>query len=204
MIILRNVRPDMTSHGGFVWPKSGPVEAPDWDPTPTCGHGLHGLRSGDNHPGEWYSGPVLGVEVEAIVNLDGKCKFPRGTVVFCGTMAEFCVRYPGVWYAGTATAGYAGTATAGNAGTATAGDRGTATAGYAGTATAGNRGTATAGDRGTATAGNRGIIQIRCWDGTRARARVVTGYVGEGGIMANVPYRLVGGKLAIAKEGKTP
>jgi len=33
--------------GGFVWPRSGPVECPDWDPTPKCGHGLHGVLWGE-------------------------------------------------------------------------------------------------------------------------------------------------------------
>ena len=109
-------------------------------------------------------------------------------------------------YRGTATAGYRGTATAGDGGIATVGDRGTATAGYRGTATVGDRGIATVGDRGiatagyegtatagyegTATAGEGGIIQIRHWVGKRFR--IVTGYVGEAAIKANVKYRLVG------------
>jgi hypothetical protein len=97
---------------------------------------------------------------------------------------------------GTATAGYSGTATAGDWGTATAGDWGTATAGDRGTATAGDWGTATAGDWGTATAGDRGTVQVKWWDGERYR--IATGYVGEGGIEANTPYRVEGGKLVEA------
>ena len=104
---------------------------------------------------------------------------------------------------GTATAGDDGTATAGDRGTATAGDRGTATAGqygkatagqygtatadYHGTATAGDGGTATAGDGGTATAGDGGEIRIRYLD--CGRYRTALGYVGEAGILPNVPYR---------------
>ena len=90
-------------------------------------------------------------------------------------------------YGGTATAGEYGTATAGDGGTATAGDRGTATAGDGGTATAGQYGTATAGDCGTATAGNGGEIRIRYID--CGRYRTALGYVGEAGILPNVPYR---------------
>ena len=101
--------------------------------------------------------------------------------------------------AGTATAGYAGTATAGDDGTATAGDDGTATAGYAGTATAGTRGTATAGTRGTATAGYAGTVTIRWWDGATQRYRLTVGYVGEGGIEPNTPYRVEDGKLVEVK-----
>jgi len=96
---------------------------------------------------------------------------------------------------GTATAGYKGTATAGDEGTATAGYKGTATAGHGGTATAGDKGTATAGHggtatagvHGTATAGDGGAIMLSRYDGRR---RIVVGYVGEGGLKPNVPYRL--------------
>ena len=95
---------------------------------------------------------------------------------------------------GAATAGYRGTATAASYGTATAGDFGTATAGYYGTATAGYYGTATAGDFGTATAGDYGIFVIRWHDGKRYR--LAEGIVGENGILPNVAYRVVDGKLA--------
>ena len=91
---------------------------------------------------------------------------------------------------GTATAGYSGTATAGSLGTATAGSLGTATAGDRGTATAGYSGTATAGYSGTATAGDSGEIQIKWWDAKAERYRTAIAYVGEGGIKANVAYRL--------------
>jgi hypothetical protein len=103
---------------------------------------------------------------------------------------------------GTATAGARGTATAGDSGTATAGDSGTATAGDSGTATAGYAGTATAGYAGTATAGARGTIQIRCW--VNDRYRIVTGYVGEEGILANVKYRLNEDRKLVPVEEPKP
>jgi hypothetical protein len=179
-LILRTCNADMRSHGGFQWPRSGPVAAPDWDPVKGCGMGLHGfLRGeGDGSLAEWGSNAMwLVAEVETFVDLGGKVKFPNAEVIFVGTRLETTAlvkaRYPDaaviganvaveegrvavVGYRGTATAGYRGTATAGDRGTATAGDGGTATAGICGTATAGYRGTATAGDRGTATAGNWG------------------------------------------------
>jgi hypothetical protein len=46
VLVLRTVRPDRRSHGGFFWPESGPVEAPDWNPKARCGGGLHGLLRG--------------------------------------------------------------------------------------------------------------------------------------------------------------
>ncbi len=42
VLLLRTCDKDMKGHGGFQWPKSGPIEAPDWDPDPNvdCGQGL--------------------------------------------------------------------------------------------------------------------------------------------------------------------
>ena len=51
VLILRTCKrePDgrLTAFGGFVWPASGPVECPDWNPEPVCGGGLHGLLWGE-------------------------------------------------------------------------------------------------------------------------------------------------------------
>jgi len=214
VLVMRTCDADMLAHGGsredgrepFRWPTSGPVEAPDWKPTKRCGNGLHGLLWGVGSAGllDWSeSAKWLVVEVAAkdIVDLDGKVKFPRGTVIYVGdskgAAALIATRAPAgspiirgtatAGDSGTATAGYSGTATAGDSGTATAGDRGTATAGDSGTATAGDRGTATAGDRGTATAGDRGTatagysgkarsgdmgaIVVRWWDYSKSPPR---------------------------------
>jgi len=178
------------------------VEAPDWDPAPRCGGGLHGLLSGEGSAG-YTSGKgdavwVVCRCVGAVVDLGGKVKCAAAIVIYAGSkataIAEIQGRCPGaaVIY-GTATAGYLGTATAGHRGTATAGYRGTATAGDRGTATAGYRGTATAGEGGSATAGMGGEMRIGWWDGTRQRCLV--GYVGEDGICAGVAYRVAGGRL---------
>jgi hypothetical protein len=186
-LILRTCNADMTSHGGFQWPRSGHVAAPDWNPTPKCGGGLHGfLRGeGDGDLADWSSDAVwLVAEVETHVDLEGKVKFPAANVIFAGSRLEAAsivkARYPDaaviganvavedrrvavVGFRGTATAGDWGTATAGNRGTATAGNRGTATAGRYGTATAGYGGTATAGYEGTATAGDWGTATAGNW-----------------------------------------
>jgi hypothetical protein len=179
VLVLRTCAADMSAYGGFIWPESGPIEAPDWNPEPICGYGLHGALWGEgdgdllswDHDAKWL---VVEVDADTIVNLDGKVKYPRGVVVHCGTR-ESATTIIQVARPGAAVIG----------GTATAGNRGTATAGYAGTATAGNRGTATAGDD--------GIIQVRWFDGNRYR--LATGYVGEDGIEANVTYVVVDGKL---------
>jgi hypothetical protein len=169
--IMRTCNADMTSYGGFVWPRKGLVTCPDWESTYKCGHGLHGLLNGagDGSLLDWSDDAfwlVVMVESSAILSGKGdlvdKCKFPTGTVVFCGKRDKAIAKMvklgadPTKIVGSTATAGYRGTATAGYNGTATAGDRGTATVGDNGTATAGDYGTATAGYRGTATAGYNG------------------------------------------------
>ena len=139
----------------------------------------------------------LAVEVDVsagVVDLGGKIKFRRGTVLMAGSRADVVDRIineggdPTKVAFGTATAGDDGTATAGYKGTATAGRFGTATAGECGTATAGECGTATAGYKGTATAGDDGTLIIKRWDGRRWRFCIA--YVGEDGIKAGTPYKL--------------
>jgi len=182
--VLRNCLEDMTSHGGFIWPKEGHVECDDWLPTEECGNGLHGFLwgVGDTHllyPQENCYWLIVEVDKDKIIDLGNKVKFPEGNVVFCTqdrdkviekmitlganpntimynkiTVGDNCAAIVG--NKGSATAGNNGTATAGYNGTATTGNYGTATAGYNGTATAGYNGTATAGNNGTATAGDRG------------------------------------------------
>ena len=87
----------------FRWPRSGIVEAPDWDPEPKCGGGLHGLEFGEgswnllseNETGadEWR---VIRVQPGDFVRLtDGgnvKVKLHRGEVVYCGNKAEALAR----------------------------------------------------------------------------------------------------------------
>lgn len=203
VLVLRTCSHNMTSRGGFLWPDSGPVEAPDWRDDNNCGGGLHGALwgEGDGSLLSWdATAKWLVVEVvkDDIRDLSGKVKFPRGNVVYCGDQlgatSYIAERAPGrAVIGGTATAGYRGTATAGYGGTATAGDGGTATAGDRGTATAGDYGTATAGDRGTATAGVCGQIRIEYYK--NGRYRLAVGYVGEDGLLPNVAYRVENGKF---------
>jgi hypothetical protein len=180
----------------FKWPEAGPVSCGDWNPVAECGQGLHGLLwgEGDGSTLSWDNDAkwlVVAVPDGTWVELDGKVKFPRGTVVFCGERRDATdylqERAPGRNVVGaTATAGY----------------RGTATAGDAGTATAGYRGTATAGDHGTATAGDYGILNVRWWDGKRYW--IATMYVGEDGIEPNQPYRVDDKGRAVKVAKVTP
>ena len=102
-LVLRTVTADMKcckgdpSHKPFTWPESGPVEAPDWDPAPRCGGGLHGLLEGE---GEWdrldwgitARALVLRVERGLLVDLGGKVKFPRAIVESVGSLASALCR----------------------------------------------------------------------------------------------------------------
>ena len=206
VLVLRSSDSDRRSHGGFQWPESGFVEAPDWDPNPdtACGEGLHGLLWGQGDisltspeiPGRTWQ--IVEVEPADIADPDAfdKIRFRRGTVILSTSdhseaatlLASHNPPFPLPFL--TSTAGDSGTAVAGDRGTATAGDRGTAVAGDYGTATAGDYGTATAGYRGTAAAGDSGTLVIQLWDVDMCRYRLTVAYVGEGGILPNTPYRL--------------
>lgn len=93
VLVLRTCSADMTSYNGFRWPKSGRVTCPDFKATYRCGNGLHGLLWGEGSGGylDWTEGAKwLVVRVKEADLLHGKgdlidkCKFSRGTVVYCG------------------------------------------------------------------------------------------------------------------------
>lgn len=166
---LRTCKPDGSSHGGFVWPKKGPVECPDWNGDPVCGGGLHGfLRGeGDGSLNNWAWDAlwlVFAARADEVVDLRGKVKVPRAWVVFAGSRRDATGwlrgRYPdAAIIGGTVTAGEKGTAVAGDRGDAKAGDFGVATAGDWGDVVAGEGGTARVGYRGIAKAGHSGTAQ---------------------------------------------
>ena len=186
---LRTCAADMTSHGSFVWPTSGPVECPDWHPRAECGNGLHGLLwgAGDGSLLNWSDNAkwlVVGVDEWVEIDSD-KVKFPRAEVVFCGdrkAAVEFIIAK------GADPAKCVG-------GTASAGNYGTASAGY--------RGTASAGDGGTASGVDGTILAVKWWDAEAERYRLAVAYVGEDGIAAGTKYRCDAGKF-IAAESETP
>lgn len=76
----------------FIWPKSGPVEDPNFVDDERCGQGLHGCRpnqilSGIMHltRGDFPIFLICEVEEEEITDLREKCKFPRCNVMYTGT-----------------------------------------------------------------------------------------------------------------------
>lgn len=93
--VLKVLSPDMKAYGGFQWPEKGRVVAPDWDPRPVCGGGLHGWLNGEgdirvsnvvdieNPLNKWL---ILKVDEKELVNInDEKVKFKSCTIVFNGT-----------------------------------------------------------------------------------------------------------------------
>ncbi len=89
---------------------------------------------------------------------------------------------------GTSTSEYGGTSTSGHYGTSTSGDNGTSTSGDFGISTSGEYGTSMSGEYGTSMSGDRGNIVINYYD--RNRCRIKIGYIGEDGLLPNVPYQL--------------
>ena len=190
-LVLRCCRSDFTSRNGFVWPSEvgAVVVAPDWEPTEECGNGLHGWLYGHGDIAcvtywEEADSKWLVLEVDDVIELDGKCKFERAVVRFAGGKSDAAAfllenepqaesgkviglalsvgdeKSVVVGALGTATVGRGGTATVGYKGTATVGDYGTATVGYKGTATVGDYGTATVGYKGTANVGYKGTATV--------------------------------------------
>jgi hypothetical protein len=94
VLIVKCVAKDGRSYGDFQWPlKIGAVvEAPDWNPEPECGGGLHGWPWGlaigdgkspiwDNTQATWI---VFGALPKDVVDLSGKVKAKRGTIRYVG------------------------------------------------------------------------------------------------------------------------
>jgi hypothetical protein len=200
--VLRCCAADRSSRNGFVWPESGPVVAPDWDPIPEFGRGLHGWArgEGDVSVSDYHADPtakwlVVRVRTSEIVDLKGKVKFPRGTVVYCGdrdgAVAKIKKKHPvAACVYGTSTSGYGGTSTSGYGGTSTSGDRGTSTSGYGGTSTSGYGGTSTSGYGGTSTSGVYGTstsgyggTSTSGYGGTSTSGDRGTGQAGANGII---------------------
>ena len=195
-LVIRTCNADMTSHDGFKWPESGRVSAPDWGPKPACGQGLHGLLDGAGDyalvsrkpDAKWL---IVSVPRAEVVDLDGKVKFPRGEVVYCGGMAGALTRIAQRWIT-IAQAGAKGQHASGR-------NEHAAATGYSGHAAAtGDSGaSAVLGLEGRAKAGKDGLLAVAWHDGKRPRLAV--GYVGEDGIKPDTWYRATrAGKLVKA------
>ena len=170
--MIKTLDKNFRGYGGFQYPqkKGALVEAPDWNPAPKCGGGIHGTVAWtEKHYIQKNSIWVIlkFIRDEAVVIDDEKIKVPRAWVVdwgtaeemqrkweeFTGAKYEFDYAAQTAGYKSTQTAGYWSTQTAGYESTQTAGDESTQTAGDYSTQTAGSKSTQTAGYKSTQTAG---------------------------------------------------
>ncbi len=169
--MLRTCDSKMRAYGGFLWPKSGPVSAPDWKPTEECGQGLHGLLMGVGDTSHLNFGAdakwlVVEIDPSTVIDLRGKVKVPSGIVVYCGDRNG------------------AITFLVANGGDASKvpfhrqdGDNGcTLTGGYGST------------------------LVVRYWDASASRYRLAVGEIVEGGLKAGISYRVVDGRFVEATQ----
>ena len=177
ILVLKTIRADgkcYYSEASFVYPEvGGEVVAPKWKPTDECDEfGLYGLGygvGGANYLNDYADALWLVIEVDPADyhEMDDKCKFRAGTVVYRGAkegaIRMLCDAYP---------------------------DKPVVFAMKSG----GLRSTLTGGHHSTLTGGDGSMLCWKVWDGERYRLHVR--YVGEDGIKADTPYKWVNGEIA--------
>ena len=99
VLLVKCVENDMTTYGGFVWPKAGPVEPTHWGREATCeSGGLFGRPWGiglgvDKDPNATKPWLVFAAKPENVIAVSNKAKAVPGEddelpeVVYCGDMA---------------------------------------------------------------------------------------------------------------------
>ena len=172
--ILKTTKAGGLTYNGFKWPTEvgAKVAAPDWNPEPECGNGLHGWLNGegigsighiDTEGCIWM---VLGVE-EEVTELQGKVKFEECTILHVGGQLSatkflrslvpesraMIGEHLLVGDNTTEMVGDYGSLTGGNYSTLTGGKYSTLTGGYGSTLTGGYDSTLTGGKYSTLTGG---------------------------------------------------
>jgi len=170
--MIKTVDKNLQGYDGFQYPKKGLVTAPDWNPKPVCGDGLHGLihETKDHCIKDGDIWMVLKyIKGEEIIIGDNKIKVPRAWVVGYGTAGEMQALFkkrtdkPYVYGYAMKKAGDGSILTAGSWSTLTAGSWSTLTAGDGSTLTADNWSTLTAGDGSTLKVGNWSTLTAGNW-----------------------------------------
>ena len=169
-LFLRTCNADGTSHGGFRWNLEigGITEAPDWNPEPECGGGLHGLLNGKGEGGHLnHSKDALWMVCEAlgpIVDIDHKIKTSKAKTLFVGDRkgaTDFLIASgcnPSEVVGAFITGGDDSTVTGGDRSTVTGGKWSTVTGGISSTVTGGDYSTVTGGQDSTVTGGYRSTV----------------------------------------------
>lgn len=202
-LVLRFSDPYRRSSNNFIWPETGHVEAPDWDPHPIRGHGLHGWLRGEGDArakipwGKDNIWQVVEVDSKDIVDLGGNVKFPRGYVVYSGAkvgaVALIRSRYPNaIIMHDRITVGDHGIAITGGIGWSSSGDHGVSISGYGGLSISGDYGQSESGEHGRSESGYGGSARVG-----RSGSIVINGVIGQTGsiIIPNIWYIEKNGKL---------
>ncbi len=203
-LVLRTCAADGSSSHGFVWPDSGLVEAKDWKPTKECGNGLHGWLWGH---GDWslkakadkIKWLVVEVETASLIDLSGKVKFPKGSVIgsfgaWNDAMKFIRARHTDDPLTRSATGNSEHASATGEYGHASA----TGNSGHA--SATGYCGWAIGGYASRVKADKNGILTSIYKTEKMTRPRVVTAYVGERGIKPDTWYEVKNGKFVKAKD----
>jgi hypothetical protein len=214
VLVLRRIKPDGTSHGGFnAWGQSSElqieVSAPDWNDQPVCGGGLHGwpwgmgLGEGADFSlidDRWL---VLAARPEDVVGeleRGEKCKVRTAQKIYDGTFSGAWAMINGGRHRlieAMARSGLPGIASGDSSKAASSGDYSkAASSGDYSKAEAKGQDTCAcvAGHGGAVRVGARGAFAIPFWTDTDGW-RFLCGKVGEDGIKADTWYRVEGGKL---------
>ena len=159
VLVLRTCSSNGSSHGGFIWPltEGSVVTAPDWNPAPECGAGLHGLLWGEGAGSllSWEENAVwmiVSVDESDIVSLGEKVKFPTCTIEHVGNQKS-ATDY---MYENSKNKAIVGVCIAG-------GNRSTVTGGYGSTVTGGYKSTVTGGYKSTVTGGRWSTVTGGRW-----------------------------------------
>jgi hypothetical protein len=207
LMVRTNDANNRASHNGFQYPDVGGIaEAPDWAPTPRCGHGLHGLLWGEGDAAHYEQADsakwlVCEVDLDETIDLNDKVKVRRCRVLFCGDRTGAIAMVQ----ADPGSIGKKvnfGVSKAGHNSTVTGGYRSTVTGGHNSTVTGGHNSTVTGGYRSTVTGGDNSTISIRYYDPKRGKYRVAIAEVGENGIEPDTAYILDGEHRFVAKNQK--
>lgn len=166
MLMLKTVSADGTAYGGFRWPLEvgAVVTAPDWDPKPVCGRGLHGIPWGEGNASllNWSPSAIWIVfETDQVVAFEGKAKCRRAIVRYVGDQVGATTYLRQHGKPGAAIVGEH--VIAGHKGVAVVGDRGRAIVGSEGTIRAGRDALALTGDYGYANARENSIAAGGQW-----------------------------------------
>jgi len=195
---MKVVGPDMRSYGGFLWPESGYVEAPDWDPQPACGRGLHGWLNGQGDYTcqsftEIDGAKWLILEVDNFIDLVGKVKFQSCTVVHCGTR-QTATNYllqagiSGPIIGVTISGGDGSTVSGVDGSTVSGGPNSRVSGGDGSTVSGGPNSRVSGGDGSTVSGGTGSVLILR-----DCNYSPKTATVGENGILPDTPYILKDG-----------